>query len=209
MRNAGKVNCDVAKKGTGLGMLIAGCAIEPTIKRRGMFDNVQPKNYINSNAANIKKLMRKVKERQAATQVDTSKVNIDSTLFAPVAAPIKAFQKSEKYQNVQSKVKESLQVQPMAPREPHQFLRAHSRTGSLSCRPQSARQSPKTNDAKEETQKKFVSKDDFDFIKFNSSYSKSVAMKRAPSVENLKQVQQKMENDFEKYQQKIKGKVPT
>lgn len=210
VRNAGKLNCDQAKKGTGMGMLIAlqGRAIEPTVKRRGMFDNEHSKNYINSNAANIKKLMRKVKERQAATQLDTSKVNIDSALFGPTAAPVKAFQKSEKYKNVQSKVKESLTTQPMAPREPHQFLRAHSRTGSISNRPQSARQSPKANDVKEQTQRKFASKDDFDFIKFNSSYSKSVGMKKAPSVENLKQVQQKMDKDFQNYQQKIKGKVP-
>jgi hypothetical protein len=95
----------------------------------------------------------------------------------------------------------------MAPREPHNFLRAHSRTGSIS-RPQSARQSPKTSDAKEMADKKFSSKDDLDFIKLNQKLVTQVQIKRAPSVEMLKQVQNKLNKDLEAYNNKIKGKVP-
>jgi hypothetical protein len=84
-------------------------------------------------------------------------------------------------------------------------LRAHSRTGS---RPQTARQSPKRNDGKELSEKKFVSKDDFDFLKHNQKVAQSVQLKKAPSMENLRQVQEKMQKDFNKYQEKSKGKVP-
>ena len=98
--------------------------------------------------------------------------------------------------------------QPLAPREPHSdFLRAHSRTGSVS-RPQSARQSPKLNQAQEMSEKKFASKDDLDFLKHNQLLAKQAQLKKAPSVEMLKQVQEKLNKDLELYQTKIKGKIP-
>ena len=175
-----------------------------------MFETDAPKNYINSNAGKIKQIMRKVKEREAATG-SASKISTNASLYGPVAVPVKAFHESEKYKNVQSKVKESLDTnsaQPMAPRASHTFLRAHSRSGSVSNRPQSARASPKANNAKDSSQKKYASKDDFDFIKMNQSLASSVHMKKAPSVENLKEVQMKMEKDLETYQKKCRGKVP-
>ncbi len=96
-------------------------------------------------------------------------------------------------------------TQPLAPREPSNFLRAHSRTGS---RPQTARHSPKKNDGKELSEKKFASKDDFDFLKHNQKVVQSFHLKKAPSMENLRQVQDKLQKDFDKYQEKSKGKVP-
>lgn len=208
VRTGGKSNFLADKNGTGMGMLIAlqGRAITPSQqhKTRGKFDNEHPKNYIQTNAFKIKQQMRKVKEREAHRDHTTESTN----LYGPVATPVKAFWKSEKYKKVPSKLKESLQVTPVAPREPHNFLRAHSRTGSVS-RPQSARQSPKANDGKEMSQKKFASKDDFDFVKLNQNLAKQAHMKKAPSMENLKHVQEKMGKDLELYQQKIKGKVPS
>jgi hypothetical protein len=53
--------------------------------------------------------MRKVKEREAATAPKETVLN-EKSLFGPVATPVKAFWKSEKYKDVQSKLKESLQV---------------------------------------------------------------------------------------------------
>lgn len=97
----------------------------------------------------------------------------------------------------------------MAPREPHNFLRAHSRTGGASSRPQSARQSPKTNDGKELSEKKYASKDDFDFVKQNQKLARSIHIKKAPSMENLRLVHEKMEKDLENYNKKNKGKVPS
>lgn len=92
----------------------------------------------------------------------------------------------------------------MAPREPKQFLRAHSRTGSIS-RPQSARPATADNKSQVSTQK---SKDDIDFIKHNQQFAKQSLIRRAPSMEMLKQVQEKLNKDLEKYENKVKGKVP-
>lgn len=96
----------------------------------------------------------------------------------------------------------------MAPRDTKRdFLRAHSRTGS---RPQSAR--PVSQAASQtstaEFKKKYGSKDDIDFIKHNQKVATTVQLKRAPSIEMLKQVQSKLDNDLNKYNEKIKGKIP-
>ena len=76
-------------------------------------------------------------------------------------------------------------------------------------RPQSARQAPRENTTQTtSTDKKFASKDDIDFIKRNQKLAKDVQLKRAPSVENLRSVQEKLNNDLKIYHEKIKGKIP-
>lgn len=57
-----------------------------------------PKNHIASNTVKIKQLMRKVKEREAQKEREHQEKNV----------PVKALWKSEKYNNVQSKLKEML-----------------------------------------------------------------------------------------------------
>lgn len=59
-----------------------------------------PKNHIASNTIKIKQLMRKVKEREAQKDKEHSEKNL----------PVKALWKSEKYKDVQSKLKEMLLV---------------------------------------------------------------------------------------------------
>lgn len=93
----------------------------------------------------------------------------------------------------------------MAPRDTNkEFLRAHSKTGQIS-RPQSARPSTagstKTNNSTS-------SKDDIDFIRQNRQLAREPRMKKAPSMEMLKSVQEKLDKDMEKYNEKIKGKLP-
>jgi hypothetical protein len=96
----------------------------------------------------------------------------------------------------------------MAPREPSQFLRAHSRTGSASgIRPQSARPSSAASNASVAANQG-KSKDDFDFVKHNQLVATQFKLKKAPSVEQLKQVQEKLSQDLEKYHSKKNGKVP-
>jgi hypothetical protein len=56
--------------------------------------------------------------------------------------------------------------------------------------------------------KKYGSKDDIDFIKHNQKVAKSAQLKRAPSIEQLKSVQEKLNKDLEAYNNKIKGKIP-
>jgi hypothetical protein len=56
--------------------------------------------------------------------------------------------------------------------------------------------------------KKFASKDDIDFVKHNQKIASKVQIKRAPSMEQLKSVQNKLESDMNKYNSRIKGKIP-
>lgn len=96
----------------------------------------------------------------------------------------------------------------MAPRAEgtHEFLRAHSKTGSIS-RPQSARPSSAQSNASA-TSGKYASKDDIDFVKQNRAIVTQFKLKKAPSVEQLKQVQEKLKQDLDKYNEQKKGKVP-
>ncbi|CAF0763571.1 unnamed protein product [Brachionus calyciflorus] len=189
VRDSGKANFLANKNGNGVALLIElqGRSIVPqTFKIRE-----KPKNYIASNTHKIKEIMRKTKEREAQKEHALSEKN----------APIKAV---DKFNNVQSKVKEMLQKEPQAPRETKEFLRAHSKTGQIS-RPQSARPST-ANSVK--SNKSTGSKDDIDFIRQNQLLAKESRIRRAPSVEVLKSAQEKLEKDLENYNKKIKGKVP-
>lgn len=83
------------KNGTGVALLIElqGRAINPqTFKVRE-----KPKNHMTTNAFKIKEIMKKAKEREAQKEQQKIEKN----------APIKA---TEKFKDVQSKVKELLQV---------------------------------------------------------------------------------------------------
>ncbi|RNA36308.1 enkurin domain-containing 1 [Brachionus plicatilis] len=190
VRGVGKTNFLANKNGTGVAMLIElqGRSISPrTFKIRD-----KPKNYIASNTHKIRELMKKAKEREAQKEFKLAEKN----------APIKV---TEKYKDVQSKVKENLQKEPLAPRDSNkEFLRAHSKTGQIS-RPQSAR--PSTAGSTK-TNRSTSSKDDIDFVRQNRELAKEPRMKRAPSMEMLKNVQEKLNKDMEKYNEKIKGKIP-
>lgn len=220
VRESGRANFNSQKNSDRVALLLQlqGRAINPaTFKIRE-----PPKNHIAANTSKIKQYMRKAKEKEHQKELEK----------AEKAPPVKALWKSEKYKDVQSKLKELLIVtkifrvfiffqfnlifislflifksQPMAPRDTKRdFLRAHSRTGS---RPQSARpvsQASQTNTA--EFKKKYGSKDDIDFVKHNQKVATTVQLKRAPSIEMLKQVQSKLDNDLNKYNEKIKGKIP-
>ena len=95
VRDAGKANFLANKNGTGVALLIElqGRAIAPTTFRV----REKPKNHMTTNAHKIKEIMRKAKEREAHKEHQKAEKN----------APIKA---TEKFKDVQSKVKEMLQV---------------------------------------------------------------------------------------------------
>lgn len=98
-----------------------------------------------------------------------------------------------------------IKKEPLAPRDTNkEFLRAHSKTGQIS-RPQSAR--PSTAGSTK-TNKTTGSKDDIDFVRQNCQLAKEQRMRKAPSMEMLKSVQEKLDKDMEKYNEKIKGKIP-
>lgn len=102
-----------------------------------------------------------------------------------------------------------------APREApkYEFLRAHSRPGSapMSRRPQTARETSDTGSelaAAAATAHEKKAKDDIDFIKHNQQLAKQVRMRRAPSVEMLKNLQEKTNKQFEAYMADKKGRIP-
>lgn len=189
VRDAGKHNFYADKKGTvGLLLQLNGRSITP----RAFKMREKPRNHLNLNCTKIKQLMHKMKEREAQKQAQQ---------------PVKALWKSEKYKNVQSKVKEFSEKpsEPLTPREANKkFLRAHSGTVGRISRPQSARQAETENKLELELK----SKDDIDFIKLNQKLATQLKLKRAPSVEFLKKIEEKQQNELKEYENKIKGKIP-
>lgn len=204
VRDAGQANFNKSKNDK-VGFLIElqGRAVDTNLKSYKFRE--PSKNHIHANAIKIKQLMRKVKEREAQKE----KSAFDFSLYGKTA-PVKGLWKSAQYKDVQSKLKDLLLQEPLTPRiEKANFLKAHSRTGSpIANRPQSARQAPRENTSQNSMGKKYGSKDDIDFVKRNQTLAKDSHMKRAPSVENLKQVQEKLNNDLRTYEEKNLGKIP-
>lgn len=104
---------------------------------------------------------------------------------------------------------------PKAPREPkYEFLKAHSRPGSgpIKRRPQTAREAPTDTSgelaAAAASANNRKAKDDIDFIKHNQELAKQIKLRRAPSVDMLKSLQEKTNKQLEAYMEKQKGKVP-
>jgi hypothetical protein len=96
VRESGQKNLNANKHGNGAALLIelqGRPVAPPTYRHREL-----PKNYIAANTFKIKTIMRKVKEREAQKESEAKN------------APLKANWKSEKYNNVQSKLKELLLV---------------------------------------------------------------------------------------------------
>jgi len=195
VREQGRANFIADKSGTGAALLIymQGRSITP----RTFKMHEKPRDYVGANRVKIRQLMKKVKEREAQN-AEKSKTE-----------PVKALWKSDKYNNVTSKLKHMLEDTPVAPRDVSKsFLRAHS--ASTISRPQSARE-PTTHNVSNLELKlddKFKSKDDIDFVRLNRELVKNSKMKRAPSVEQLARVEEKRHHELETYETKIKGKVP-
>lgn len=107
-----------------------------------------------------------------------------------------------------------IKTDAQAPREPkYEFLKAHSRPGSgpVNRRPQTAREAPTSGGelaaaAASATERR--AKDDIDFVKHNQELAKQIKLKRAPSVDMLKSLQEKTNKQLEAYMEKQKGKVP-
>lgn len=125
--------------------------------------------------------------------------------------PVKALWKLSKFDSVESRLKEQLQKEPLAPR-PHSanFLRAHSRTGFV---PQSARPAsveppdnkltvPKASTAREVQ----LIRHDVDFLRVNSlSATKARPLRRSPSVSAIDELKKRQEDELRSYR---KGEMP-
>lgn len=75
-------------------------------------------------------------------------------------------------------------------------------------RPQTAREASTEANQDLKDALKRRAKDDIDFIKHNQNLANQIRIKRAPSVEMLKNLQEKTNKDFEAYMNNRKGKIP-
>lgn len=151
--------------------------------------DTKPKNHYMDNVRRMRQIQRQSKEREAEGH-----------------KPVKALWKSDKYSNVQSKVKDDIQREPDAPR-PHSacFMRAHSRSGpsvKFSSRPSSPDIVPPEEKlsvprASSATDVK-LTRNSFDFIKINGVNARNVPIVRSPSLTALDNLKKQKEDAFNK-----------
>lgn len=158
--------------------------------------NTNVHDAFRANVKRMRQIQRRSKEKEAEQK-----------------QPVKALWKSEKYSNVQSKIKtDIIDKEPGTPRpQSARYLRAHSRSGpSIKnwSRPSTPDPSPEkmtvpqANCAKDV---KFI-RNNFDFIKINGINARHSGIVRSPSLTALDDLKKKHEDELNNYQ---KGKVPT
>lgn len=140
------------------------------------------KNQINENVRRMREIQKKCKAREAAKP-----------------EPVKVLWKSEKYSNIESKIKNDVE-KPSVPRPSSAtYLRAHSRAGppvKLESRPitpdSSLRMSvPRASSAADVK----LQRNSFDFIKVNGINAKRSAISRAPTAMSIDN-HQRRQNDL-------------
>uniref|UniRef100_A0A8D0F6Z3 Enkurin domain containing 1 n=1 Tax=Strix occidentalis caurina TaxID=311401 RepID=A0A8D0F6Z3_STROC len=145
------------------------------------------KDHEKENVRRIKEIQKKCKEKERAQEHSQPK-------------PVKALWKSQKYENVESKVKAKLQESSPPPNpEALKFLRAYSRCGPgiKPCRPLSPRP----------TRMKVEGKS-IDFIKHNARNAKRAPLRRSQSLQALAELLEQKHREQEEYNAKQKGHVP-
>ncbi|KFP56236.1 Enkurin domain-containing protein 1, partial [Cathartes aura] len=153
----------------------------------------------------IKEIQKKCKEKERAQEHSQPK-------------PVKALWKSQKYENVESKVKAKLQESSPPPNpEALKFLRAYSRCGPgiKPCRPLSPRpartkagagtEAPEALGAETKIQ---VEGKSIDFVKHNARNAKRAPLRRSQSLQALAELLEQKHREQEEYNAKQKGHVP-
>ncbi|NWX03626.1 ENKD1 protein, partial [Caloenas nicobarica] len=165
----------------------------------------ESKDHEKENVRRIKEIQKKCKERERAQEHSQPK-------------PVKALWKSQKYENVESKVKAKLQESSPPPNpEALKFLRAYSRCGPgiKPCRPLSPR--PARTKAAADTAapevlgaetKMQVEGTSIDFIKHNARNAKRAPLRRSQSLQALAELLEQKHREQEEYNAKQKGHVP-
>uniref|UniRef100_A0A8C9MTT6 Enkurin domain containing 1 n=1 Tax=Serinus canaria TaxID=9135 RepID=A0A8C9MTT6_SERCA len=197
IRPSGKDFLERGQKGTlSLLLQLQGISLdgEMPAKRK------EAKDYEKENVRRIKEIQRKCKEKERAQEHSQPK-------------PVKALWKSQKYENVESKVKAKLQETSPPPNpEAVNFLRAYSRCGSgikpcrpLSPRPGRAKAGADTEapEAQGTETKMQVQGRSIDFIRHNACSAKRAPLRRSQSLQALAQLRQQEENNARQ-----KGHVP-
>ncbi|XP_009864231.1 PREDICTED: enkurin domain-containing protein 1, partial [Apaloderma vittatum] len=165
----------------------------------------ESKDYEKENVRRIKEIQKKCKEKERAQERSQPK-------------PVKALWKSQKYENVESKVKARLQESSPPPNpEAQKFLRAYSRCGPgiKPCRPLSprparmeARADAEALEALSDETKIQVEGKSVDFIKHNARNAKRAPLRRSQSLQALAELLEQKQREQEEYNAKQKGHVP-
>ncbi|NWU89354.1 ENKD1 protein, partial [Upupa epops] len=203
IRPSGKDFLEKGQKGTlGLLLQLGGISLDEGLP-------VQPrkesKDHEKENVRRIKEIQKKCKEKERAQEHSQPK-------------PVKALWKSQRYENVESKVKARLQESSPPPNpEAQKFLRAYSRCGpgikpcrSLSPRPARTKEgaSTETPEALDAETKMQVEGRSIDFIKHNARHAKRAPQRRSQSLQALAELLEQKQREQEEYNTKQKGHVP-
>ncbi|KAM8947099.1 enkurin domain-containing protein 1 isoform 1-T1 [Pelodytes ibericus] len=127
--------------------------------------------------------------------------------------PVKALWKSNKYENVESKVKGKLEEkQTNSNTESQKFLKAYSRCGSGIQPKRSSSPSPSrsnTPDNRDEQGSKMqVTGSSIDFVAHNARNAKKFQLRRSHSLQSLNEVLKQKQQEQKEYDSKQKGHVP-
>ncbi|NWI70888.1 ENKD1 protein, partial [Todus mexicanus] len=165
----------------------------------------ESKDHEKENVRRIKEIQKKCKEKERAKEHSQPR-------------PVKALWKSQKYENVESKVKARLQESSPPPNpEAVKFLRAYSRCGPgikpgrpLSPRPAKTKTGPDAEapEALAAETKMEVEGKSIDFIKHNALNAKRAPLRRSQSLQALAELLQQKHREQEEYNTKQKGHVP-
>ncbi|KAK1194810.1 ENKD1 protein, partial [Pygoscelis papua] len=202
IRPSGKDFLEKGQKGTlSLLLQLEGISLDGglPVKRK------ESKDHEKENVRRIKEIQKKCKEKERAQEHSQPK-------------PVKALWKSQKYENVESKVKAKLQESSPPPNpEALKFLRAYSRCGPgiKPCRPLSPRparmkagadtEAPEALGAETKIQ---VEGKSIDFIKHNARNAKRAPLRRSQSLQALAELLEQKHREQEEYNAKQKGHVP-
>ncbi|NXU56653.1 ENKD1 protein, partial [Turnix velox] len=202
IRPSGRDFLERGQKGTlGLLLQLEGLSLD----RRLPVKRKESKDHEKENVRRIKEIQRKCKEKERAQEHSQPK-------------PVKALWKSQKYENVESKVKARLQESSPPPKpEAVKFLRAYSRCGPgiRPCRSLSPTPARMKMGADVEAPEALcdgtqleVEGRSIDFIKHNARTAKRAALRRSHSLQALSQLLEHKQQQQEEYNSKQKGHVP-
>ncbi|NXG76741.1 ENKD1 protein, partial [Baryphthengus martii] len=202
IRPSGKDFLEKGRKGTlVLSLQLEGISLdrELPVKRK------ESKEHEKENVRRIKEIQKKCKEKERAQEHSQAK-------------PVKALWKSQKYENVESKVKAKLQESSPSPNpEAVKFLRAYSRCGPgiKPCRllsPKPARMragaDAEAPEALSTETKLQVEGKNIDFIRHNALNAKRAQLRRSHSQQARDDLLEQRQREQEEYNAKQKGHIP-
>ncbi|XP_043938909.1 enkurin domain-containing protein 1 [Protopterus annectens] len=158
----------------------------------------QPKDHEKENVRRMREIQKKCREREQELELGKPQ-------------PIKALWKSQKYENVPSKVMAQLQeVTPPKISDQPVYLKAHSRSGygmppRRSVSPSPRQTAPADDSDSLKLQVKGVN---IDFVSHNARNAKRSSIRRSRSMQMLSEVLEKKQCDLQEYHNKQKGHMP-